>query len=250
MRKILPIILFVFLLSAPAAARQTLVIGIMCLDSDDCQMPVAEAFLDEIYSRSGLDVEVRYLPHLREIHDANTLVIDGTLSRTPIATRDYPNLIKVPYPLFKETIEAASLKPGIHIDSWEDLQQYKVGILRGNRTPYLLAEAHAVDIHLFNTWNSGLAMLQEGRIDVILGMRNIINGAAQRAGVDNVSFSPPLARTYSYHCLHKSHKDLAPRIARSIEEMLKDGTSRRILGKWAVLLPELPLRDQSGTSDD
>lgn len=243
MRKYLSVILLLILLAAPASAQQTLVVGIPCQDVKHCEIEEAEVWLSEIYARSGLGVELRYLPTLRDISDADANAVDATLSRTPIATRDYPNLVQVPYPLFHMSIIAAAVKPGVKIQTWADLKRVKVGMMRGSRAPFLMAEEHAVDIHLFNTWKSGIAMLREGRFDAILGSEALIRAAVRREGVKGIHFSRPLAESYTYHYLHKAHKGLVESLARSIQSMLEDGTSRKLLGDWAVMLPELPLKD-------
>lgn len=231
------------LFASPASARQALVVGVPCQNVRDCEIAEAEIWIKEIYARSGLAVEIRYLPTLRDISDADANVVDATLARTPIATRDYPNLVQVPYPIFHMSIIAAAVKPGVKIQTWADLKRVKVGMMRGSRTPFLMAEEHAVDIHLFNTWKSGIAMLQEGRFDAILGTESLIRAAVWRMGMTEIHFSRPLFESYSYHYLNKAHKGLAESLARSIQSMLEDGTSRKLLGDWAVMLPELPLKD-------
>lgn len=167
-------------------AGKTLVVGVPCWDVTDCEMAEVESIMKEAYSRAGLAVEFKYVPMLRDITEANDQVIDGTLSRTVMATRDFSNLIPVPFPLSQLTLAAVTVKPGIHVKSWEDLRAYKVGLLRGDRTPLLMAEKHAIDITLFNNYNSGFAMLQEGRVDMVIAVPLVARMMAPVVGLEQV----------------------------------------------------------------
>lgn len=238
--------LYLFVLVCPGVAKasQALVVGAHCIDQSVCKSPEADAFLKELYTRSGLSVEIKYLPLLRDLMEASTLTIDASMSRTQIGVRDYPNLVRVPFPLLRLSWRAASVKPGIKVRTWNDLSQYKVGMLRGERTPYLLAEQTLSEITLYNSRNCGLAMLREGRIDVIVEISLLIEKMAQLMDVEKIYLSEPLIEAYTYHYLNKKHEALAPRLATSLKEMLKDGTSKKLLGKYSSLLPEFPLQPE------
>lgn len=238
-------VLFAFLLLTPtlSGARQMLTLGLPCLDVKQCTITEAEAFINEVYSRAGYDVKIVYLPMLREISEANALSTDGTFGRTPIAVRDFPNLVQVPFPTTRNVLVAATVKQGIHVRSWADLRQFRVGLIRGSRTPLLLAQQHGLYITLFNQYKSGLSMLRENRLDVIIDNAEILKNMTAAHDMQ-VHLSEPLYTTYGYLYFHKKHKALTPKFARILKEMLENGTSRTLLGKWATMLPTLPLETE------
>lgn len=244
MRIITTALFFLFLsaTSLPAQSQTPLVVGAPCLDIKSCKLPEVETFFKELYSRSGLAVEVRYLPMLRDITEADAGIIDATMSRTMMATKDFPNLVRVPFPLLKFQQAAVTTKLGIHIRSWEDLKPYNVGLMRGSRTEYLMAESRMVNITLFNSWQNGFAMLQENRIDVVIASPLVAKSVSRQMGMKNVHVSEPIMECYTYHYINKKHATLAPRLAQSLKEMLEDGTTERLMGRFQSAAPERPLK--------
>jgi len=233
------VIALAILVAVPVAAeRQTLVVGIGCMENCVQTQPGFEAFFKELYSRAGLDVKFKYIPMLRDITEANDLTIDATFARTPVAVRDYPNLDQVPFPLVRYSLVAATMRPVVRATTWKDLKPLRVGLIRGNRTTLLLLEEHIINFTLFNHYENGLAMLREGRFDVIVDDAMVLSQMADSLGYTNVSYSEPLATGFYYHYVNRVHQRLVPRLARSMRKMLEDGTSARLLGPWAVMLPD------------
>lgn len=242
MRLILFFLLMAFVPHS-AMAKDKLIVGVPCLDVNACGFPGIQSILREAYSRTGTDIDFKYLPMLRDLVEANDNIIDATMSRTREATAQYPNLIAVPFPFLKISFGAVTTKPGISINSWEDLKTLKVGILRGNMTPSILAKKHHVPFVLFNNYNSGLAMLKAGRLDVILAIPRAISAIASANGIRGLYYSSPLYEGYTFHFLHKRHSELALKLGQILQKMLEESVSQKLVGKHADILPSFPIRD-------
>jgi len=241
MHRIVVIFILCFFLVSPAvAAQEEFVIGIPCINSKNCKIPVLENILKEAYSRSGIVVTFKYLPMLRELAEANSGATDGSAARTPIAITDYPNLIQVPVPMVNHSHCAVTTKPGFKVESWEDLQQYVVGVQRGSLSIKIEAEQTGSQVYLFNSLSGAFNMIGAGRLDLIVMDATMASIMAQALGLETIYISEPLSTTHSYHTLNRKHEDLVPKLAKAFREMLEDGTTKRLLGKYEAMLPELP----------
>ncbi len=233
-------ITLVLLVPSLAAAQQSFVISTPRLNVDNCTIMEGENILTEAYSRIGQTVEFRCLPQLRDLEEVNTGKIDATMFRFPFVVKKYANLVQVPVPLLKLSYVAMSLKPGIRVNSWGDLNQYKVGILRGSISSVALAEQKGIEVHLVNHHNSAFKMLEEGRLDVLVVDHTLGMLSAQALVKEKVHTSKPLYEHYSYHYVNKKHEALVPALSVAFKEMLRDGTFKRLLGKYQAMFPELP----------
>ncbi len=239
-RKIVFILFSLCIVVPVSFAGQRLKVGISCYNTDDCSPSEFKAVLAEMYARSGIEVEFIVFPTSRAVQEVSCQGIDACMSRYPLTAEQYSGIIPVPFPLSEFSCVAATTKKGIVVTSWDDLRNYRIGLMRGVLIDEYLAKKHAVRYTLVNSYNNGLAMLQEGRVDVFVGIPELMKEVIRPNGV-TLYFSEPIFRGYSYHYLSEKHRALAPRLARSLKEMLEDGTTRRLLGKYQTFTPKLPL---------
>lgn len=239
-RKISFILLFLCVAIPSVFAGQKLKVGVSCYNTDDCSPSEFKAVLAEMYARIGVEVEFIVFPTSRAVQEASCQGIDACMSRFPLTAEQYSGLIPVPFPLSEFSCVAATIKKGIVVTAWSDLRNYRVGLMRGVKIDEYLAKKHGVKYTLVNSYNNGLAMLQEGRLDVFVGIPEFMKEVARPSWV-TLYFSKPIFQGYSYHYLSDKHRALAPRLARSLKQMLEDGTTRRLLGKYQTFTPKLPL---------
>lgn len=243
-RIIVLLTIWVLLVPGLAPAGQEYVIGIACINQQDCSLPELENIVQEAYDRIGRTADFRYLPFLRSLDEANTGILDGCAARTRIAAKGYSNLIQVPFPLLKHSHSAVTTKPGIKVKSLEDLEGYAVGIQRGNIAAIDLAEQAGHQVYLFNSLVGAFNMIEAGRLDMIVMDATVAEVMVQTVGLETYFISEPLAGVYTYHTLNKEHEELAPKLAFVFKEMLEDGTTKRLLGRFQALLPELPIESE------
>lgn len=225
------------LVSVPAAAHQEHVIGRPCL-SDDCSFPEIESVLREAYRRVGRGISFKSLPVQRELEFANQGKTDGSLARSELITVGYPKLVKAPFPLLRIAVSPVTTNPNIRVQAVDDLKAYRVGQLRGSVAASYICDKAGVESYEFNRLSSGIKMLQEGRIDVLLEDRvlaTVVAGAMDA----KVFVANPLYTGHYFHWVHRKHQVLAPKLAKALKDMLADGTTEKLLGRYVEMLPDM-----------
>lgn len=239
MRIFLTLLLCALVNLSPAMAGQRYVVGMPCVDSPNCTAPEMEAVLREAYRRAGAEVAFAYLPRKRDLIEADSGIIDASHARIKSVLDKYTNLITVPTPLVADDLMAFTAKPGLRVTGVEDLKGLSVGIVRGEISAKELCEENGVTAYPVNSTRQAFIMLSKARLDAVLTTSVLGTLAAEGRGM-KVYPSPSLHRNEYYHMLNRKHADFASRLAAVFKEMLKDGTTVRLLGKYAKMAPELP----------
>lgn len=206
------------------------VIGIPVLDQCG-EYADLEKIMHEAYSRAGLNLEISCLPMLRELEEASDNTIAGITARSGSSIDAQPELMRIPTPLFHYEAIAFSAKPGIKLNSIEDLAAYDVGVQRGFLSIIRLVEHHTTSLYQFNVISSGLEMLRRGRLDIIVDDPAVFFHAATEQGV-KVYALKTLEKGYYYHAVNKKHADIVPKLDKAFREMFEDGTMQELAGKY------------------
>lgn len=235
LRSVLLFLALTILLPGTALARQ-LTIGMPCLN-EECKLPRVEEFFREAYRRIGVEVQFLTLPSSLELDFADCGRTDGTMLRTDLVATKYENLVKVPFPLQSIDLVAYSVRDDIEISRPGDLAGYRVAVSRGNFTARMLARKMGVEPVMLNFLTSGIRMLEEGRLDVILEERNTMILAMNATG-KQLRSSESLFRGVLYHWLNKRNEDLAAPLAEAFRSLDEEGVVQRLFGEDSDLFPE------------
>lgn len=197
---------------------------------DTYQPKVIVPILTEAFKRNGIEFEAKYYPSLRSLMYSNSGIVDGELHRVyefhDISGGKYPNLIRIESKLLSIWLSAFSITVK-NIKKWEDLKGYKVIYYRGRKNveKYLKTHIPFEQISTATTDSQAFEMLAAGRIDVVISEsaagKQIITDDARYLNIKEIV---KLEETKIYSFINKKHKDLAPKIAKSLEEMKQDGT--------------------------
>lgn len=201
--------------------------------------PKGHGLLDQLMYEAfnkccNLEVKVNTLPPERSLKLANSGIIDGELPRIAKISgpnSNYPNLLQVNTPISPIDHVAFTKNPAIHITRWDELELYNVGIVTGwkilerNIHKYRTLTKFDDEVSLFNALN-------KGRIDAAvydrlsglmevnkMGLNGIYGGTATR-------FKTGKHKLYLY--MHKKHKNLIPKLEKSLKEMLDNNSYERI----------------------
>lgn len=226
-----------------AMAQEPLVVGIPCLNPDDCGKFVVSAVLAEAFSRAGLEAKMVTLPPLRDLESADALEIDASGFRMPEAIRDYTNLVVVKAPVLKATIVAVFEPTASAISAWDDLKGEKVGFVRGSKYVEIMLREAGSRVYPVNSLGIGLRMLDQGRLDVLVAEEVALKLAVKTEHLSAVQLSEPLYTGHYHLSLHRSHADLVPRLEKALEDMSRDGSIRSILGAFGNMAPEPATRE-------
>lgn len=223
-------------MSVPVHAEQGYRITSPCT-VERCLFQEVKAVVREAYRRLGKRVTFTPLPVRRELQSVSMGQRDATLARVSLPSSERENLEQVPFPLLRAVIGPVSADPAIRVEELEDLARFRVGCLRGGVIAALLCERAGVVPDQINGIANAVRMLQEDRIEVYVEDLVLASVVAEDLGI-GIHIGEPLYWGYFYHWVNKKHAALAPELARVFREMLADGTTERLLGKYAAMRPE------------
>jgi polar amino acid transport system substrate-binding protein len=183
----------------------------------------------EAFRRMGYGFKLISQPGERAMIDANQGIVDGEAGRISNIDREkYANLIMVPYPILTMKDGAYSADHSIKINGWESLagRPYRVGLLKGiksveQKLPLYVDETHIVTL---TDTEQGMKMLQAKRIDLFILGTQIENSTFMQSGAYREVKRVGIVETKMlYPWLHKRHKNLARRLAETLEIMKSEG---------------------------
>ncbi len=203
-----------------------------------------ERVLREAYRRAGIAIEVRVLPLLRSVDQANRGQIDGEIARFPAYEDSAPEMLRVPTPViehFDYVPYVLNKVPAQDLSSTEAMA--RSGLRIGVRHGVLVVDRTALKDHISDrppTYPALFLMLLSKRIDVAVAPRGefapwqaSLPEPVRRAS-EQIQALPPVISQSAYHYLHKRHAALVPVIDRQLKAMKKDGSLDRILQSTAA----------------
>ncbi|MBO6826754.1 MAG: transporter substrate-binding domain-containing protein [Sneathiella sp.] len=231
--------LFTTLNVSAQPSENKLIIGLNCLNLENCQRPEMEDFFREAYTRAGHKVEFRYAPMLRNYQLVQQGQQDAGFVRTLEALEQSTSLVPVPYPLFHIRYYAMYLRDGITVKTLDDLKNYNTGVPRGHLALMKLAREKGIKLNEVKDLANAFRMMKENRLDLVFMNRTLADEIVTKLDLeDTLKISEPVHEVVTYHFVHKRHRTLAPKLARIFQEMHDDGTSQRLLKSKQHLLKQ------------
>lgn len=184
---------------------------------------LAQGIVQEVYAELGIDVEFQQYPAMRGVVLANAGTVDGDVARIDGIERSYPNLIRVPTPIFQLRAYAYGLDERISVDDWSDLQGLRVGIIYG--VEYMEVGTRGIERERYQRFDAMFNALFARRIDVAISSRpqvaeiSVINQDQTKLHI----LGRPLRDAPLYHVLHKKHGELVSRVDRQLRSMQETG---------------------------
>jgi len=179
--------------------------------------------LIEAYSRIGYEVEVRRVPAARALIIANSGLVDGEAARVAVIERANMNLIRVPTPIYLNTIVAYSRNRGVDTSlGWQMLHPYRLASVRGYK--FIERMTATMDRTLVLGHDRMFSMLRNGRVDIAIAELLESLPCFLEYGPEELQLlDPPLSRQKMYHYLHQKHADLVPKIDTVLKQMEEAG---------------------------
>jgi polar amino acid transport system substrate-binding protein len=206
-------------------------ITIATFQFDTEQVNIASKVMTEIYQTIGYDMKLVRFPSRRSLVEANLGTTQGELMRIKEIQKDYPNLVRIPYPVSRLTSMALTLSGQPEINNMEGLLDKRVGVLRGLEYTDILTKN--LDRERLNTIDSLFEILLAGRVDVIIfpeldAKKYIKNHQLE----DKINIS-----TYAivdiplYHFVHKDSKVVIELLNKKMSAMNETGALVRLIDK-------------------
>ena len=186
--------------------------------------------LERVYDRIGIKIRIQTFPANRALNLSNSGEFDGEVQRIDGISEDYPNLIKVPEPIFYLEACAFVKNTEIRIKGWKSLKPYRIGIPRGFK--YLENNTDGMNRLVVSSIEQLFYLLNEGRIDIVIISKNY-GQAFLKAHRDMRirQITPPIIKVPLYHYLHKKHNALVPVVEARIKKMKEEGIISNIIEK-------------------
>ncbi len=187
---------------------------------------IALRVLQDAYQQLNIRIQVIGYPAERVLYSANSGDTDGALLRMAGLEKDYPNLIRVPVPIFYYDLMVFTKELDFQVKGWQSLSPYTINFMRGNK----LAEKHTsgMKVETTTTTEQTLRKLAVGRTEVVVGARSVICLVKSLKLKGIRMLEPPLERLPLYHYLHKRHRTLVQRLEVIIKRMEKNKEIKRI----------------------
>jgi polar amino acid transport system substrate-binding protein len=178
--------------------------------------------------RAGIPVAARAVPAERALALANSGATDGDIGRIEGLDKQYPNLVRVPEPVFHYPAFAFALNKLDVSAGWESLRGHTICLRRGIKLFELRTEGMARQV--LDDEGSIVRMLRSGGCEMaLLEPDNPVVRAEMAAQPPLQQLLPALEIVPLYLYLHKSHAALAPRFTEALKQMRQDGTLQKIL---------------------
>lgn len=207
---------------------------VMAASGDPLLNRVAQAVGDRAFGKFDIKFVLKDFPKARALANANSGIADGDAYRVLDFHKKtegrYPNLtlINAPYISISWTAFVNKSLKDTPINDWEDMKNYRVTGIRGNKTMEYRLKEHLPKENRFivENYSQAFAMLEKNRVDIVIAKPSV--GIAFRKKNPNLR---PVGRfevhdLYMY--LHKKHQHLIPGIESEIRAMEKDGTLSKI----------------------
>lgn len=230
-RRIVAAILVALALAGASPARSGAIVLNTSNDppnATDDHTGLCDRIMIEAFKRLGLALEIVNLPSERALINANEGLDDGNFARVEGLEKQYPNLIRVAEEITTFEFVAFTTRDAFKPSGWESLKPYDVGIITG----WKILESNITGVKSLTKVRDEkllFGLLAAGKADVVVYDRRQGRVVLRQLGLRGITArEPPLAVRGMYPYLHKRHADLVPRLERTLREMRRDGTLRRI----------------------
>jgi len=170
---------------------------------------VSEVIIKKAYKMLGHKINIVRLPPKRALKEASSGTLDGDVQRIYSVAHTYPTLIRIEPSINYILGTGFVLKnTDINVSSWDDLKNYRVGIILGIR--FAETNVPQENAFLYYSYKKLTEALKEGKIDI--GIYPQSNGIYQTLLLKDKNIIPlanPLAKFELYHYIHKKNMHLA-----------------------------------------
>ncbi|MFT7261916.1 MAG: polar amino acid transport system substrate-binding protein [Glaciecola sp.] len=187
--------------------------------------------MTEIYRNIGYEMKLMRFPSTRSLVEANLGTTQGELMRIKEIQKDYPNLVRIPYPISSIKSMALTLSGQPEINNVEGLLSKRVGVLRGLKYTNTLTQN--LDREILNSIDSLFAVLLAGRVDVILFPELDAQKYIKSHQLDDkVNISTyPIVDIPLYHFVHKDSRTVIELLNKKMSEMNATGALATLIDK-------------------
>lgn len=225
------IVFLLFIILFPINANETLIMVSGNSPTETFQGRLLNNIYTEVFNRLGLSWEYQEYPGKRRDALLDNGLVDGELSRVLTYGNDHTDLVRVNESPFSISMSMFG-NNNLTINNIEELKglNFRIGVLRGSKQPNQILDdlisrgfVDKKDKYEFNTYESGLSMLFNNRIDLILGNEFGIIDQIQLKNSPGFHKVLEISSYPIYSYLHKKNTSLVPLIEETLKEIKLEG---------------------------
>lgn len=191
-----------------------------------------EKVLKEAGRRHGFAIELVEVSAERSLLLVESGEADAECCRIhQVINKNYPTLIDVPSSFYKMSWSAFVKDQNIQVNKWEDLANYSAAAVTGYKLGVNKVKQYSPTPYVVTSHESLFGMLSRGRIDVAITSKMTGLKALKTLKLDQEIQlqEPPLVQIGLTLQLHPRHADKVDFFAKIFDEMVRDGTTNRLL---------------------
>lgn len=192
-----------------------------------------EEVIIELYSRAGIEVELKDIPIERALISSNSGMTDGELVRALEVLESFPNLVAVPTPITDIDVLVYFNNENFNSLTHEELKEYTIAIVRGITAVENYSEEF--DVKVVKDLETLFRIINNNRLSIGLAPELFSIDQIHSMGFFNIYRSEkPLFKVELYHMLNKKHEDLISKLENVLIEMISDGTIDNLRKKYIL----------------
>ncbi len=202
---------------------------------------IAYKILEVAYAKLDVKAVDAPMPALRSLVELENGRIDAEAQRVDTLKHRYKNIVQVPIQINFITAAGFSWKRDISIRTWEALNAYKIGIVRGIRFADIGTQHHP-DRNLFPNYNSLFKSLAKQRIDIAIApkMNGFMEIATLKAHDQLHLVAKNLQVIPLFHYLSTKKKEFYEPIYGVLQDMQANGELEKIRKEVLVKYYKMP----------
>ncbi|MFD2164666.1 hypothetical protein ACFSJY_00175 [Thalassotalea euphylliae] len=190
-----------------------------------------KALLTEAYKRLGLEIEWLTVNGARELKMASNDTLSGALARAPVIESDYPELIRVDYPILRFSLLKVS--DTSRCDECTNDSIKSVALVSGSviSKNYLSAFNTSTDKSFVTSPNQLNLLLTKQRVDSVLIMDFQL---ADELAANKALKIEVVDEELDYHYLAPHNAEMKMPLVETLKEMKKEGVIDALANKFAI----------------
>jgi len=182
------------------------------------------------YARLGIETEMREFPASRALLLANNGEVDAELGRNTAIEANNSNLIRIPVLTISLNMVAITMDKEASFSDFKDLQQLRVGHVRGAirvqnklKAREVIKVSHPVQL---------FSLLRSGRTDAIVLNDMVAGYLISQLENPQQFYSHTIDTETPFHYVHKKHRSLVKGLTREFKAMHSSGEMKQILDEF------------------
>jgi hypothetical protein len=183
-----------------------------------------------VYTQLGYTLKVIDFNHQSALVAANEGVLDGQLGRVKSVTEQYPQLIKINFPILDSNLQLLS-----YCKTCSIFESDSIAIIGSYVAPeeYLTTQHYQGEVIKVKNSSAQLNLLIQQKVSAALVVKFHVKQYLQKLhslGINNQK----LHSIRAFHYLNKKHANLVPKVKNILERMAKNGTIEMLRQKYNI----------------